>query len=76
MMSMVARSGSYFAGECDITLLDSGNMPVVHETHRGSGPKSRIRPDAIQVPALRVPGLRPVSVKGIQTALSAARTLP
>jgi hypothetical protein len=30
----------------------------------------------VHVAALLVPGLRPVSVKGIQAALRAARTLP
>jgi hypothetical protein len=33
-------------------------------------------PTVIRVPALLVPGLRPVSIKGIQSALRAARTLP
>ena len=33
-------------------------------------------PTVIRVPTLLVPGLRPVSVKGIQAALRAARTLP
>ena len=42
----------------------------------GSGQSHDLRADAIQVPALLVPGLRPVSVKGIQAAQRAARTLP
>ena len=42
----------------------------------GSGQSHDLRADAIQVPAPLVPGLRPVSVKGIQAALRAARTLP
>ena len=33
-------------------------------------------PTVIRVPALLVPGLRPVSIKRIQAALRAARTLP
>jgi hypothetical protein len=38
-------------------------------------PKSRLHGGA-HVAALMVPGLRPVSIKGIQAALRAARTLP
>jgi hypothetical protein len=44
--------------------------------------RSRIRPKSsyaqtgIDIPALLVPGLRPVSVKTIRAALRAARTLP
>jgi hypothetical protein len=34
------------------------------------------RATAFQFPAPSVPGLRPVSIKGIQAALRAARTLP
>jgi hypothetical protein len=38
--------------------------------------KVTLRADAVQVPAVLVPGLRPISIKGIQAALRAARTLP
>jgi hypothetical protein len=40
----------------------------------GAGQSHDLRAGAIQVPALLVPGLRPVSVKGIQAARRAART--
>jgi hypothetical protein len=39
-------------------------------------PATLMRADADDTPAPLVPGLRPVSVKGIQAALRAARTLP
>jgi hypothetical protein len=39
-------------------------------------PKSNLRADVIRDPVLLMPGLRPVSVKGLQAALRAARTLP
>jgi hypothetical protein len=38
--------------------------------------KVTLSADAVEFPALLVPGLCPVSVKGIQAALRAARTLP
>ena len=40
-------------------------------TEAGSGSKSLSSADGLQVPALTVPGLRPVSIKGIQAALRA-----
>jgi hypothetical protein len=53
-------------------------QPIQGLTPDGSRirPSHDLRADAIQVPALLVPGLRPVSVKGIQAARRAARTLP
>jgi hypothetical protein len=48
---------------------------VVDRDGAGSG-QSHNYASAFQVPALMVPVLRPVSIKGIQAALRAARTLP
>ena len=52
-------------------------------THQRADPGQKQDPakvttcaDVIHVPAVLLPGLRPVSVKGIQAALRAARTLP
>jgi len=45
-------------------------------TWRRTGWCTRPRADVIHVPAVLVPGLRPVSVKGIQAARRAARTFP
>ena len=57
--------------------------PITGQPPQGLTPdKSRIwqshdlSADVIHVPTFLVPGLRPVSVKSIQAALRAARTLP
>jgi predicted ferric reductase len=45
-------------------------------TEAGSGQSHDLRADVIHVPAVLVPGLRPVSVKGIQAALRARSDPP
>jgi len=51
-----------------------GRVVLAHSTE-GEPVVGDLRADAIRVPALTVPGLRPVAVMGIQAALRAARTL-
>jgi hypothetical protein len=60
---------------CMITASLRATLTVARFMPRRSGQSHDLRADAIQVPALLVPGLRPVSAKGIQAALRAARTL-